>query len=65
MIAPEHARLLGGKPQPRLAGLQGVDALEQRIVQISVAAMAREDRSDLALDRLNLVIGRGAGEIEE
>ena len=65
MIALEHARLLGRKPEPLLIGLQGVDALEQRIVQIGFAAMTRQDRSDLALDRLNLVIARGAGEIEE
>ena len=65
MIALKHARLFGGKPEPLLHGLQGVDAPEQRVVQIGFAAMAREDGSDFALDRLDLVIGRGAGEIEE
>ena len=65
MIALKHARLFGGKPEPLLRSLQGVDALEQRVVQIGFAAMAREDGSDFALDRLNLVIGRRAGEIEE
>ena len=65
MITLEHARLFGRKPERVLARLQGVDAPEQGIVQIDVAAMAREDRGDLAFDRLDLVIARGAGEIEE
>ena len=65
MITLEHTRLFGRKPERVLARLQGVDAPEQGIVQIDVAAMAREDRGDLAFDRLDLVIARGAGEIEE
>ena len=65
MIAVEHARLLGRKPELVFFGLQGVDAREQRLVQIGVVAMARQDRRDVALDRLQLVIGRRAGEVEE
>ena len=65
MIALEHARLFGGKPEPVLPGLERVDALEQRLVQISFVAMAGEDGGDFALDRLQFIIGRGASEIEE
>ena len=52
MIALEHARLFVDKPKLLLVGLQGVDAGEQRLVQIGFAAMTRQDRRDLALDRL-------------
>ena len=38
MIALEHARLFGGKPELVLLGLERVDALEQRLVQIGVVA---------------------------
>ncbi len=65
MVAFEHARLFGRKPEPVLPGLQCVDALEQSVVQIGFAAMARQDRGDLALDRLKLVVGRRAREIEK
>ena len=56
MIAVEHARLLRRKPELVLFGLQGVDALKQRLVQIGLAAMAREHRRDVPLDRLELII---------
>ena len=46
MIALEHARLFGRKPELVLLGLERVDALEERLVQIDLAAMAREDRRD-------------------
>src|SRR5271170_7871539 len=65
MIALEHARLFGGKTEPVLFRLERVDALEQRLVQISLVAMAGENGRDLALDRLQFIIGRGAGQIEE
>ena len=65
MVTLEHPRLFGGKPEPVLLAFQGVDPSEQRVVEIGVAAMARQNRSDLALDRLELVVGRGAGQIEE
>ena len=65
MIAGEHARLFGRKPEFVLFGLQRVDAFEQRVVQIGLAAMMRQDRRDVALDRLQLVIGRSAREIEK
>ena len=65
MIALEHARLLGREPELRLLRLKRVDAREQSLVQIGVAAMARENRRDFALDRLQFVIGVGAGEIEK
>ena len=65
MIALEHARLFGRKPEFVSLRLQSVDALEQRVVEIGLVAMAREDRRDLALDRLQFIIGRRACEIEE
>ena len=52
MIAREHARLFGRKTEIVLLGLQSVDAREQRVVQIGFAAMARQDRGHVALDRL-------------
>ena len=65
MIAREHPRLFGRKPETVLLGFQSVDALKQRVVQIGFAAMARQNRGDFALDRLKLIIGRRACEIEE
>ena len=65
MIALEHARLFERKPELVLVGLKRIDALEQRLAQIDIAAMARENRRDLPLDRLKLVIGRRAREVEE
>ena len=47
------------------ARFERVDALEQSLVQIGLAAVAREDGRDLALDRLQLVIRVGAGQVEE
>ena len=65
MIAVQHARLLGRKPEFVLFGLEGVDALKQRLVQIGLAAMAGEHRRDVPLDRLELVVRHGAREIEK
>ena len=65
MIALEHPRLFGRKPELVLVGLERVDALEERLVHIRGAVEARQDRRDLALDRLQFIIGRRAGEIEE
>ena len=65
MIALEHARLFGRKPKLVRVGLKRIDALEQRLAQIDVAAMARENWCDLPLDRLEVVIGRRAREVEE
>ncbi len=65
MIALEHARLLGRKPELVLLGLERGDALEQRLVQRDLASMAREHGRDLPFDRLEFVIGRRAREIEE
>ena len=65
MIALEHARLFGRKPEFVSFRLQSVNALEQRVVQIGLVAMARQDRRDVALDRLQFIIGRRACEIEE
>jgi len=48
-----------------LVGLERVDALEQHLVQIGLAAVAREHRRDCALDRLQFVIGRCACKIEK
>ncbi len=63
--ARKRARLLGREPERRLVRVQGVDPPEQRVVQIGVARVAREDRGDGALDRLEFVVRLGAGEIEE
>jgi hypothetical protein len=65
MIAVEHARLFGRKPEFVFIGVEGVDALEQRLVQIGLAAVAREHWRDCALDRLQIVVGRRAREIEK
>ena len=65
MIAIEHARLLGRQPEFVLVRLERVDALEQSLVQIGLAAVAREEGRDLALNRLQLVIRVGAGQVEE
>ena len=65
MIAAKHARLFGRKPELVLARFKRVDALEQSLVQIGLAAMAREYRRDVALDRLQFVIGVGAGQVEK
>jgi hypothetical protein len=65
MIAGEHARLFGRKPEAAPFGVQRVDAPEQRVVQIGLVAMARQDRRHLPLDRLQFVIGRRARQIEE
>ena len=65
MIAVEHARLLRRKPDFGSFRFQSVDALEERVVEIGFGAVAGEDRRDVALDRLELVIGRGAREIEK
>ena len=62
----ESARACSGvEPERRLVRLQGVDPPEKRVVEIGVARVAREDRGDGALDRLELVVRFGAGEIEE
>src|ERR1700722_2678860 len=65
MIAVEHTRLFGRKLEFGGVRLERVDALEQTLVQIGLAAMACENRRDFALDRLQLVIGVGANQIEK
>ena len=65
MIALEHARLLRREPELRLLRFKRVDAREQSLVQVGFAAMAREHRRNFALDRLQFVIGVGAGQIEK
>ena len=65
MIAFEHAGLFFIKAKLCLIRLQGLDAGKQRFVEIGLAAMARQDRRHLALDRLKFVIGGRAGEIVE
>ena len=65
MIAFEHARLFFIQAELFFIGLQRFDAGEQRFVEIGLAVMARQDRRHFALDRLQFVIARGAGEVEE
>ena len=65
MIAVEHARLFGRKPEFAGVRLERVDALEQSLVQIGLAAVTRELRRDFALDRLQLVIRVGANQVEK
>ena len=65
VIATEHAGLFGRKPELVLFRLKRVDPLEQRLVQIGVAAMAGELGRDFALDRLQFFIGRGTRQIEK
>ncbi len=65
MRAGKGARLLGREAERRLVRLQGVDPSEQRIVQVGVAGVAREDRGDGALDRFEFVVRLGPGQIEK
>ncbi len=67
MIAFEHAGLffIEANFRPRLGRPQRFDAGEQRFVEKSLAAVARQDRGHLALDRLQFVGGLGSREIEE
>ncbi len=64
-IAIERARGFRVERQRRLRPVQRFDALEQRVVEKDRAALARQDRRDLALDLLQRVVAVGAGEIEE
>jgi hypothetical protein len=65
VIAVEHTRLFGRQPEVAGVRLDRVDAPEQGLVQIGLAAMARELGRRLALDRLQLVIRVGANQIEK
>ena len=65
MITLEHPRLLGIEVQLGPTAVEIVDATEQLFVLIDVAVMARHARRDSALDRFDLRIRVGAGEIEE
>ena len=63
-IAVEHARPFGRQPEVACVRLERVDALEQSLVQISLAARGRapEFRRDLALDCLQFITRVGAGQ---
>ncbi len=66
MRSAQSARACSGvRPSDGCVRLQGVDPPEQRVVQIGVAGVARQDRRDGALDRFELVVRLGAGEIEK
>ena len=65
MVPVEHARLFGRQPGFAGVRLDRVDTLEQSLVQIGLAAMAREFGRDFALDRLQLVIRVRANQIEK
>jgi hypothetical protein len=65
MIAVEHTRLFGRKRELGGVRLERVDALEQSLVQIGLAAVTRELGRDFALDRLQLVIRVGANQVEK
>ena len=65
VIERQRARLLGIEAQAVARRPQRLDAREQRIVEINFAAGARQNRRDVALDRLQRVVAVGAGEIEK
>ena len=65
VVAVEDARLLGVEAELVAPVEQRRDAPEQRLVHEDRAAMARQARRDLALDRLQRVVGVAAGEVEE
>src|SRR5205807_319979 len=65
MIALENPRLFGIKLEFAAPRIKHVDALKHRAVQTDSAAMPGKFWRDLAFDRLNLVIGVGARQMEE
>ena len=65
LIALENPRLLGDQVRVCRARLQRFDTPEQCVVQVDFAAMTGEFWRNLAFDRLNLVIGVGARQIEK
>ena len=65
VIAVEHLALLVVEAE-RVARLpERIDAREQRCVEIDRIAVAGEQRRDLALHRLQRLVGVGRGEMEE
>jgi len=65
VVAVEHLPLLGVLAE-RVALLpERIDAGKQRCVEVDLVAVAGEQRRDLALHRLQRLIGVGRGEMEE
>ena len=65
VVAVEHAELLGVEPERRAPLPERLDPAEERLVEGDLVAVARQCRGDVALDRLERVIGIGAGQVEE
>src|SRR5579871_4016141 len=65
MVAVENPLLFGREAERSLARFQSVDAAKEGVVEIGLAPMAGERRRDLALDRLEFVVGLRAGQVEE
>ena len=64
-IALDQSNRLGIEAAAFPARIDRVDPLKQSIVEIDRVALACENRRDLALDRLDLVVGVGADQVKE
>ncbi len=65
VIEREHARLLRIEPEAFARRAQRLDAGEQRLVEVDFAAGARQNRRDIAFDRLQRVVAVRARQIEK
>jgi hypothetical protein len=65
MIAIEHARLLGREVDVVASPVERVDPPKQRLVHEDRVPVLGENRRELALDRLEGIVGVRTGEIEE
>ena len=65
VIAVEHAGLLGGQTERITLAVKLGDAGVERPVEIECVAMARQERRNIPLDRLDGVGGVGPGQHEE
>ncbi len=65
MMAFQDAALFGVEAKRIALLIDGIDAREERIVQMDLGVMPGEERRDLALDRLDRVIRMRMREIEE
>ena len=65
VVALQHARLLGREAELAAALPQRLDAGEEAGMELDAVAVRREARRHLALDRLDGVVGVGAGEAME
>ena len=62
VVALEHARLLGRQAELVALAMQSIDAAEQRLVHEDAVPVLGLERRELALDRLDGVVGVRAGE---